>query len=82
MFVLCDVSGRFEVLDTAVCVFLYKSDSVGDNDGLWFYLKMMHCFYELTSILILCHIRWYFRNYVLIIYIAYNMYFEALEPTI
>lgn len=34
MFVLCDVSGRFEVLDTAVCVFLYKSDSVGDNDGL------------------------------------------------
>lgn len=35
MFVLCDVSGRFEVLDSAVCVyFFYKSDSMGVNDGL------------------------------------------------
>lgn len=34
MFVLCDVSGGFEVLDSADVFILYSNDSTGDHGGL------------------------------------------------
>lgn len=44
MFVLCDVFGRFEVLDSAVVFFFMYSNDSTVHDGSWFYLKVIYIY--------------------------------------